>query len=126
MRKLFLALAAAFLGNGAVRASEIAITNISVIDVGTGKVERGQTVIVADGVVKSVQSRRPPRHRKLQVIDARGKYMLPGLWDMGSFALNGTRGPALAGRIALKTSDVSTEEIVAKLLEMRDQLRGAA
>ena len=57
--------------------------------------------------------------------DMSGEGRLLPIWHKVTIDEIRKASPALAGRIALKTSDVSTDEIVAKLLEMRDQLRGA-
>lgn len=111
MRKLLLALFYLALTGGVAHASDLAITNVSVIDVETGTVRNGQTVIIRDGVVKSVGRKRPARSGDLRVIDARGKYMLPGFWDMGSYALNGTRGVPAAMELMVAHGVVGTRDL---------------
>lgn len=72
-----------------VRAETIAIRNVAVVDVATGKVRRGQTVIVANGTIQSVARTARNRAANARVIDGTSRYLIPGLWDMGSFVLNG-------------------------------------
>ena len=61
----------------------IAITNVSVVDVERGRTLGGQTVLVRDGRIVEVGTaasvRAPPDAR---VIDGRGRWLIPGLWDM--------------------------------------------
>lgn len=57
--------------------------------------------------------------------DMSGEGRLLPIWHKVTIDEIRKASPALAGRVALKTSDVSTDEIVEKLLEMRDQLRAA-
>lgn len=73
----------------ALHAETIAIRNVAVVDVATGKVSPGQTVVVADGTIRSVTRTARGRIANARVIDGTGRYLIPGLWDMGSFVLNG-------------------------------------
>lgn len=59
----------------------IAITNASVIDVRTGTIARGATVLVQDGRITSVGAAPVASIARWTVIDARGRYLLPGLID---------------------------------------------
>jgi imidazolonepropionase-like amidohydrolase len=65
----------------------MAITNASVVNVRTGQITPNATVVVRDGRIASVGS---PAPAGATVIDARGKYVLPGLFDahthIGDFA----------------------------------------
>jgi imidazolonepropionase-like amidohydrolase len=71
-------------------AQTLTITNATVVDVSTGTLRRGATVIVDGNRIKSVgppsASATPPRG---QVVDARGMYVIPGLWDMHTHAYFG-------------------------------------
>lgn len=61
-------------------AMAIAITHVTVID-GTGAPARAeQTVVIEGSRIRSVGDARIPKDA--QVIDGRGKYLIPGLWDM--------------------------------------------
>jgi hypothetical protein len=60
----------------------VAFTNATVIDVTAGKPVPGMTVVVRNGRIIAVSNegfQPPPGSR---VIDASGKYLIPGLWDM--------------------------------------------
>src|SRR3979409_309668 len=61
----------------------IAITHVSVIDVASGVTHSDNTVIVSGNRISFVG---PAAGAKIpagaRVIDARGKYLIPGLWDM--------------------------------------------
>src|SRR5437773_2068640 len=61
--------------------STIVISNVTVIDVVGGGKLAGQTVIVVDGKIAEVSKdgNIPPQAK---VIDGRGKFLIPGLWDM--------------------------------------------
>jgi imidazolonepropionase-like amidohydrolase len=59
----------------------IAITHITVIDAGAGLARPRMTVIVRGDRITAAGTRvRAPRG--LRVVDGRGKYLIPGLWDM--------------------------------------------
>ena len=58
----------------------LAITHTTVIDVVSGRRLPDRTVIIRDGRITSVGTTDAPRGAKL--IDGRGKFVIPGLWDM--------------------------------------------
>jgi imidazolonepropionase-like amidohydrolase len=63
-------------------ASEVAITNVSIVDVETGRIDSGRTVLVRGTRIVSIGpagARTPPAG---QVVPADGAYLIPGLWDM--------------------------------------------
>ena len=58
------------------------ITRVTVVDVATGKELPDQTVVLRGDRIVSIapfDSAVPPQGR---VIDAHGKFLIPGLWDM--------------------------------------------
>lgn len=59
--------------------SPIAIKDVAVIDVITAAVHPHQTVVIAGGRIVSIGSNVPVRAR---VVNGRGKFLIPGLWDM--------------------------------------------
>lgn len=69
--------------NVANAAKQLAITHVAVVDVARGVVKRDMTIIIAGGriavVGKSTTVKIPRRSR---VINAAGKFLIPGLWDM--------------------------------------------
>lgn len=64
-------------------AAALALTDVTVIDVVEGRLLPRQTVVVAGGKVLAVGPTRDARLPKgAVVVDARGKYLVPGFWDM--------------------------------------------
>src|SRR5260370_12934080 len=64
--------------------SRIAIIHVSVIDVRAGTITPDMTALIQGDRITEV---RPSKNNeslpaKVQVIDGRGKFLLPGLWDM--------------------------------------------
>jgi hypothetical protein len=82
---LLLCLALSPLRMAAASPSEIAIIHITVIDVEAGTIKPNMTVLIRDGRITTVrpsndQERLPAS--EIRVIDGRGKFIIPGLWDM--------------------------------------------
>jgi imidazolonepropionase-like amidohydrolase len=77
-------------------AQTLTITHANVINTVSGRVERGATVVVEGNRIVSVgrSSKAVPKVGK--VVDAKGEYLIPGLWDMhthvyfGRTAVDGT------------------------------------
>src|SRR4051812_11334261 len=70
-------------------AQTITLTNATVVDVSTGTLHRGSTIVI-DG--KRIARVGPPSSVPRptgQVIDAKGMYVIPGLWDMHTHAYFG-------------------------------------
>src|SRR6266446_6759296 len=65
--------------------SKIAIIHVSVIDIRAGTIKPDMTVLIQGDRITEV---RPTKNNEslsakdIQVIDGRGKFLLPGLWDM--------------------------------------------
>jgi imidazolonepropionase-like amidohydrolase len=64
-------------------APRLALTHVTVIDVTGGRAQEDMTVVVSDNLITALglapNITVPPGTR---VIDGRGKYVIPGLWDM--------------------------------------------
>lgn len=91
MRNLAAALALALLLSAApARADDVAFTHVTVVDVVKGRLIRDQVVRVASAriveVVPAAGARIPKR---IRVVDATGKFLIPGLWDMHTHLLSG-------------------------------------
>jgi imidazolonepropionase-like amidohydrolase len=68
---------------GALLACTLAITNVSVIDATDPAPRRDRTVIIDGNRIVDVWPSRVARASHCpKVIDGRGKYLIPGLWDM--------------------------------------------
>src|SRR5215217_7038288 len=66
---------------GLTQTSMIVIKNVAVIDVKNGKVNTGQTVIIKGSKIISINS-KAVIPKMATVVEAGGKWLIPGLWDM--------------------------------------------
>lgn len=67
---------------GANDKQDIVIYNVNIVDVKSGKVKTEQTVMINDGVIKSIKpSGEDINSKGVVVINGKGKYLMPGLWD---------------------------------------------
>ncbi len=61
----------------------LAITNVNLVDVTTGAILPRHTVVIRDGrIVGIARVGVLSLNRNLRVVNATGKYLIPGLWDM--------------------------------------------
>ncbi|HEX9383825.1 MAG TPA: hypothetical protein VF908_10525, partial [Gemmatimonadaceae bacterium] len=59
------------------------VTHVVVVDVIAGRVQPDMTVEIRGRTIAAMNAGRPLRiPRRATVIDGRGKYLIPGLWDM--------------------------------------------
>ena len=64
-------------------AQTVALTHVNVIDLERGRVVTDQTVLIADGRIAAVGEASTTKvPRGATRVDYRGKYLIPGLWDM--------------------------------------------
>jgi imidazolonepropionase-like amidohydrolase len=76
-------LAGCLLSGEAPAAKNLAIAHVSVVDTSSGEIKADQTLVIAGGRIVKIVPAPAYRHEAgTQVIDARGKYLIPGLWDM--------------------------------------------
>lgn len=72
----------AFTANAAERV-DLLIRDTSVVDAVSGTTQPHRSIAVRDGrIVAVVDAKRAKDYDAAQVIDARGKFAIPGLWDM--------------------------------------------
>jgi len=63
--------------------SAIAITHATVVDVASGRLASGQTIVVEGSRIRAVTAdARAKLPEGARVVDASGKFVIPGLWDM--------------------------------------------
>jgi len=60
---------------------QLLITNVSVVDVRNGEIEAGQNILIQNGVIVEVGPSLQPAG-PIQILDARNKFAIPGLFDM--------------------------------------------
>lgn len=61
---------------------DLAITNVQVVDVDNGEVLPGRTVTIAGDRITGIHASAAASEGAARVIDAEGRYLIPGLWDM--------------------------------------------
>ncbi len=90
--KLRIALLAVFLIAGCSRAraqSAMAVTGATVIDVRDGSRTTNAVIVIEAGRISAVGAARDVRIPSgARVVDARGKYVIPGLWDLHTHIQN--------------------------------------
>lgn len=63
--------------------SKIYISHVTVIDTATGKEAPDQTVVISGGKIANIaKSKNLAAPASARIVDGRGKYLIPGLWDM--------------------------------------------
>jgi imidazolonepropionase-like amidohydrolase len=63
--------------------TQIAITDVTIIDVHDGSAKREMTVLISGNRITAVgSSKEIPIPKQIRVIDGRGRFLIPGLWDM--------------------------------------------
>jgi len=65
------------------QSTTVAIKDVAIIDVTNGKINKDQTVLIEGNKIVSV-SNKINIPQIATVIDGKGKYLIPGLWDMHS------------------------------------------
>jgi imidazolonepropionase-like amidohydrolase len=110
-------------------AGPLAITHVTVVDVASGSARADQTVVIAGNrIVAAAPAAEVAVPAGARVIDGRGAYLVPGLWDMhthltslGPAALglnvaNGVTGVRDMGAIRFATARAWRDSIAAGLL----------
>jgi imidazolonepropionase-like amidohydrolase len=63
--------------------TQIAITDVTIIDVRDGSAKREMTVLISGNRISAVgSSKEISIPKQIRVIDGRGRFLIPGLWDM--------------------------------------------
>lgn len=74
---------AASAAQGTAPGASLALTHVTVVDVAGGALQSDMTVVIAGSRISAIsRSATTPPPAGAPVIDATGKYMIPGLWDM--------------------------------------------
>ncbi len=58
------------------------ITNVNIVDVRTGEILRNKTIAIDNNRITAVYDKEIFGSDSTVVIDGKGKYLIPGLWDM--------------------------------------------
>ncbi len=65
-----------------IAAAVVAITHVTVVDTGRGVATPNATVVINGDRIERVDTKPAPPGAR--IVDGRGKYLIPGLWDMHS------------------------------------------
>ena len=81
---IFLAIAATLpFATNATERVDLLIRDATVVDVVSGKLQPHRTIAVRDGHILAIaDAKQAKRYEAPQVVDAQGKFAIPGLWDM--------------------------------------------
>ena len=105
---------------GAQAPGSIVLTHVAVVDVATGTLARNRTVTLVGDRIRSVSDGDTSIPPGARVLDAAGKFLLPGLWDM-HVHLSYARSSALPAFVANGVTHV--RDIGSRLAEI-DHWRG--
>ena len=87
MKKIILALILSACFAVAVSAQSVAFTNVNVIPMDKERVLQNQTVLIKNGMIAEI-GKKVKIPKDAQVINASGKYLIPGLMDMHTHLLS--------------------------------------
>jgi imidazolonepropionase-like amidohydrolase len=103
------------------------ITHVTVVDTETGKEIHDRTVVISGGRISEVRDSKgmkPPPGAK--VVDGRGRYLIPGLWDMHVHALFpervGSMFPMFVANGVLGIRDMGTSMPLADIERLRQEI----
>jgi arylsulfatase A-like enzyme/imidazolonepropionase-like amidohydrolase len=104
----------------------IAFWNVSVIDLDAGSVAAGMAVRTEHGRITRVEPARGPKPADATIVDAAGKYMIPGLWD-SHVHLTKVGAPALLAFVANGVTSVrDMGSDLAEVLQWRRDIESGA
>jgi imidazolonepropionase-like amidohydrolase len=79
-----------------ISGNPIAFAHVAVVDVRSGEIQPDMTVLLSKNRIRQIGSSKIVHVPKdVRTIDARGKYLIPGLWDMHVHSLWDTSRPPL-------------------------------
>jgi imidazolonepropionase-like amidohydrolase len=106
----------------------LSITHVNVIDTVTGKIRPNTTVMIEGNRITGIALSSSITPRTGQIVDARGEYLIPGLWDMHThvyFDSTAADGTDLVLPLFLANGITGIRDMGSKLddvLEARDRI----
>src|SRR5438132_5981982 len=77
-------------------------TNVNIVDTRSGNLERNMTVVIKNGQIDGIAKvGLIQESRKIRVVNANGKFLIPGLWDMHVHSAGGS-APAWDERSSIR------------------------
>jgi hypothetical protein len=95
MQKLLFAITLALLVNGPARAADGIIRNVNIVDVEAGTILKDRHILIESGRISDVTDTAPTETAGAD-FDARGGYLIPGLWDSHVHVFSSPEEPATA------------------------------
>jgi len=81
---------------------QLAFTHVNIVDVVTGETMRNMTLIISGNRIASIKRASVARvPARAIVVDARGKYLIPGMWDAHVHAFTAPESTITLGRRAI-------------------------
>ncbi len=123
-----LAFVLALLTLSAAAQQTLSITHVTVIDTVTGKTQPNTTVMIQGNRITGIALSTSITPKAGQIVDARGEYLIPGLWDMHThvyFDSTAADGTDLVLPLLLANGITGVRDMGSKLdqvLEARDQI----
>ena len=123
-----LAFVLALLTLSAAAQQTLSITHVTVIDTVTGKTRPNTTVMIQGNRITGIALSTSITPKAGQIVDARGEYLIPGLWDMHThiyFDSTAADGTDLVLPLLLANGITGVRDMGSKLdevLEARDQI----
>lgn len=101
----------------------VVITDVTIIDTAGGPAQPHRTVTVRDGRIASIEASGRSVPKGAEVLDGRGKFLIPGLWDM-HVHLSWTKASAMPVLVA--NGITSVRDMGGRLREIDDWRTKAA
>lgn len=107
----------------------LAIVGVNVVDVASGEIRRDATVLIEGERITRVVTAtdRAPLPARTRQIQAKGKYLIPGLWDMHVHSFLGEQDPAWMAPLFVANGvtgvrDMGTFIPLARVRRLREQI----
>jgi imidazolonepropionase-like amidohydrolase len=98
----FCLLGSALSGGAPAKSSALVLDHVTVVDVSGGPARADQTVVISgDTITAMAKSGSIPIPKGAQVVDARGKFLIPGLWDMHTHIAGISAKPSWAKQVLI-------------------------
>lgn len=82
LKFLLLFLSLFIIQNAVCQNQNVLIYNTKIVDVKTGKIITKKAILIENHTIKEIDSYKKLKNQASEKIDAKGKYIIPGLWDM--------------------------------------------
>lgn len=67
--------------------SPVAFQGVDIVDVAMGQIQPNKTVLISQGKITSIQNAESDVPEGYRVVSGKGRYLMPGLWDMHTHGL---------------------------------------